>query len=99
MIWLNFTLNDRDYRVTLDKLSIAEAREVKKFTGVTLNSLVLAGAGQVDGDVFAAIVYLAKRRAGEEIDWAEIDQIDVVDLAKSMTVTTDEEPQAEAATT
>lgn len=99
MIWLNFTLNGHDYyAVTLDKLSIAEAREVKKFTGVTLHSLVMASAGQVDGDVLAAVVYLAKRRAGEEIDWSEIDRIDVVELAENMSVTTGEEPQADPVT-
>lgn len=84
MVWLKFQLGDRDYRVTLDRLSIAEAREVKRYTGVTLNALVMVSAGQVDGDVLAAVVFLAKRRAGEEIDWSEIDQIDVVTLMSGM---------------
>ena len=95
MIWLKFTLCDRDYRVTLDRLSIAEAREVKKFTGVTLTSLMLAASGQVDGDVLAAVVFLAKRRAGEEVDWAEIDGIDVVALIGAMSVVDEPEDAPE----
>lgn len=99
MIWMHFTLGDREYAVTLDRLSIAEAREVKKFTGVTLHSLALAGAGQVDGDVLAAVVYLAKRRAGEEVDWSEIDQVDVFDLANTIRITTDEDEKPPAGPT
>lgn len=95
MIWLKFAVNGRDYAVTLDRLSIAEAREVKRFTGVTLHALMLAGSGQVDGDVLAAVVFLAKRRAGEEIDWAEIDQIDVLTLVETMTIASDTPDSAE----
>lgn len=100
MTWMTFSLNGRDYKVTLDRLSIAEAREVKRYTGVTLTTLMLASSGHVDGDVLAAIVYLAKRRAGEDIDWAEIDQIDVVELLGSMAASADEpgqDGQADAA--
>lgn len=98
MNWLTFSLDEHDYRLTLDRLSIAEAREVKRYTGVTLNALVMVSAGQVDGDVLAAVVFLAQRRAGEEVDWAQIDQVDVIDLMGSMSFVADD-PDQEPATT
>ena len=95
--WLTFTLDGCEYKVTLDRLSIAEAREIKRYTGVTLGTLAMLAAGVVDADAVAALVSLAKRRAGEDIDWAEIDQIDVVALLKTMSVSDDEADTPEPA--
>lgn len=97
--WLKFSALGRDYEVTLDRLSIAEAREIKRYTGVTLTALMMASSGHVDGDTLAAMVSLAQRRAGEEVDWSAIDELDIVELMGTISVTTDDpQPQAQPAT-
>lgn len=87
---MKFDLDGKTYEFTGDRLSIGEAREVKRHLGVTLAQFDLdlklweRGIGIPDGDTFAGVVWIAMRRAGEEPDLAVIDRIDIGQLGESV---------------
>lgn len=71
------------YRVT-----IGEARTIKRCTGLTLADwrLGLLTWGREDPDVLAGLVYLLRSRAGETVDWYELEQINAQDVVDGLTV-------------
>jgi hypothetical protein len=91
-----FTLDGTDYPfdpAALFDLTIGEARSIKAHTGLTLTDwhqgLALSYRG--DPDVLAGIVWLVRRRAGEVVDWAEIDRISTESLLGSVIDVDDEQ--------
>lgn len=91
---MKFSLDGRDYSISLDRLSVAEARAIKTYTGVSISALQQLSFGVLDVDVLAAVVFLAKRRAGEDVDWAAIDEIDVLSLLETFADDSPAEPPA-----
>lgn len=78
---MKFSLDGRSYEVAID-LSIGEARAVKRHTGLSVTQLL--SLPMSDADVAAALVWVAKRRAGEEITWDDVDQLDLITLVASI---------------
>lgn len=80
---MRFTYNDKKYDFDVESLTVAEGREVKKFTGLTLNQWQKA-LEEVDADAMAALVYTAVRRGGGVIEWSDLDSMNLVDFANSI---------------
>lgn len=86
---MKLTLGGVEYHsdlMALYRVSINEARIIKRQTGMTLADwrFSLVTYFREDPDMLAALVWLLKRRAGEVADWDEIDRIgaqDVIDGA------------------
>jgi hypothetical protein len=57
-----------------DDLSTRELRDVKKHTGMGLRGFA-EGLNDMDPDSITAIVYLAKKRAGEALTWDSLDEL------------------------
>ena len=86
---MKLTLGDKTYVSDLRPLkepSIGEARAIKRATGLTIAGWNegLENLGQLDPDVLAGLVFLLRRRAGETVDWAEIDAVPLADLAAGL---------------
>jgi len=80
-----FSVDDTNYTFDVDDLTLDEAEQVKARTGLSLWDF---GAGIVQGDPSAikALIVLAKKRAGERVDWTspEIGNLRVAPVAKSI---------------
>lgn len=87
---VKFDLDGKAYEFSGDKLSIGEAREIKRQLNVSLSQFDLdlklweRGIGMPDGDTLAGVVWIAMRRAGEEPDLMVIDRIDIGALGESI---------------
>lgn len=77
---MRFTLNDVVYDIDLDDLTTAEAELVEKHTGLGLWAF---GDGITKGHPGAvrAVIYLARRRAGEALRWQDLDNVKIVRIA------------------
>ena len=64
-------------------LSLAEAMLVKTCTGLTAGRF-LQGLGEMDGAALAAMVLLAKMRAGEDTTWSDLASMDLIKLIESI---------------
>ena len=92
---LTFTLNGVEYTVDINKLSLREAFELKDRTGLSITEYTSGVLTMSDPYALGFLVYLAKRRAGEAVDWDELD-FDLIELAGELLSARTEEP-AEAA--
>lgn len=81
---LRFDLDGATYRFDQARLSIAEARLVKRHTGWGY-ALWDSQIQLLDPDAIAALVLLAKRRAGEDVAWGDLDEVDLAALVKTLT--------------
>lgn len=84
-----FRVDDTDYDFdpeSLYDLTIGEARAIKAQTGLTVTDwrLGLVTSYRQDPDVLAGIVWVVRRRAGETVDWADIDRISTTELLESV---------------
>lgn len=72
---MKFRLNGDTYEIPdPDGMSTKELREVKQNAGVGLRGL-MQGLQEMDPDCVIAIIYVAKRRAGEKVSWSDFDDI------------------------
>ncbi len=80
---MKFRVGNTDYDFDLDHLTMDEGELVDELTGY---SVVEFGTAVQESRVKAmrAMVYLAKRRNGEEVDWAALGTIDLMELAMSI---------------
>lgn len=80
---IKFRVDDTLYEFDETRLLSAEAMYVKKNTGLTLleflNGIQLGEPGALTG-----MVYIAKRRVGEYVKWAELDELDLMELLGSI---------------
>ena len=86
---MKLTLGDKTYESDLGPLkepSIGEARAIKRQTGLTITDWAegLENLGRLDPDVLAGLVFLLRKRAGEPVDWAEIDSLSLADFAAGL---------------
>lgn len=81
---MRFTLDEREYEISLDDLTTEEAELVEKHTGLGIWAF---GRGIANGHPAAvhAVVFLAKRQAGEAIRWQDLDKIRIVPIAVQLT--------------
>lgn len=62
-----------------DTLLVSEARELKKYTGMGLAAFA-TGMKEGDVDAMVFVLYLARRRAGEAVQWREFDSMNIADM-------------------
>jgi hypothetical protein len=68
-----------EYEWDSDRLLVAEARELKVLTGFTPPRW-MAALDEQDPDAMAALIYLAKKRAGESLRFSDLDTLDYHDF-------------------
>lgn len=99
VVRIRLILDGREHVVDYDELTrvtIGELRTIKRETGMTLPALHArllglkdSGPGDDNIDLYAAMVYLVLCRAGEQVSWADVERIPLVDLAAGLTVEAD----------
>ncbi len=60
------------YTMRPSELSAADGAKVRAATGMSLRSILAAAQTDPDLDVIAAVVWLARRQAGENVGFAEV---------------------------
>lgn len=88
---MKLTLNGTEYQSKLFALlnpSIGEARIIKRHTGMSISEwrLGLMTLHREDPDVLAGLVFILKHRAGEQVDWSELEQLSSQELNEAITV-------------
>lgn len=86
---MKLTLNGQEYQApvfSLLNVSVGEARTIKRQTGMTISDwrLGLLTIERQDPDVLAAVVFILRHRAGEDVDWADVDKLSTMELARSV---------------
>lgn len=76
---LKLTVEGAVYEFDGDRLLLAEARELKTYTGLTPPKWA-AGIDEQDPDAIAFLIYLAKKRSGESLRYSDLDTIDYADI-------------------
>lgn len=72
-------IGDKEYEFEDDKLLVKDARLIKKLTGMGLKSFS-EGIKDGDPDALCAMVFLAKRKAGEAVQWKDLDELDLATI-------------------
>lgn len=86
---MKLTLGGSEYRsgiLDLYRLTLGEARVIKRNTGLTLSDwrLGLITWGREDPDVLAGLLYVLKIRAGEHVLWADLDTVNAQDIVNGL---------------
>ncbi|MFB7595761.1 hypothetical protein [Streptomyces sp. NPDC056160] len=76
---VKLTVEGTEYEYDGDRLLVAEARELKTYTGFTPPKW-LAALDDQDPDALAFMIYLAKKRAGESLRFSDLDTLDYADF-------------------
>lgn len=77
---IKFELGGTTYEYDDTTMAVKEARLIKKHTGMGLRSWAL-GLQDMDVDALVAMVFLAKRRAGEALRWEDLDNLNINDIS------------------
>lgn len=93
---MKFKLEGVEYEFDETKLLVREARELKHYTGMGLKSFG-AGLQEGDADALVGMFYLAKRRAGEAVKWADFDELNLAALDMSEVQEPDAVPKVDEA--
>lgn len=88
---IKFELGGNVYEYDDTTMTVKEARLIKQHTSMGLRSWAL-GLQDMDVDALVAMVFIAKRRAGEAIRWQDLDNININDIS----ITEDEVVDSEA---
>ncbi|MFF9097561.1 hypothetical protein ACF1AX_31120 [Streptomyces sp. NPDC014802] len=88
---IKLTVEGTEYEWDSDRLLVAEARELKVHTGLTPPRW-LAAIDEGDPDALAGLIYLAKKRAGENLRFSDLDTLDYHDVDLEVEDPADEEP-------
>lgn len=92
---IKLTVEGVVYEFDGDHLLLAEARELKTFTGMSVPKWS-RGIDEGDVDAIQALIYLAKKRAGETLRFSDLETIDFADIdLEPMDDEQDETGQAE----
>lgn len=76
---MRFEIEGKEYEWDNERLTVGEARFLKEKTGMGIlqwNNGLLAR----DGDAEAALIYFAKRRAGEAVRWQDLEDLNLLTL-------------------
>lgn len=78
---VQFQYNGKKYSFDLnDELPVSEARLIKQHTGMTITEF-FSGVEKGDVDSIVGVVFLAVRRAGDPIEWSDLDDMDLMKMA------------------
>lgn len=92
---ITFQVDGTDYQFDETRLLSVEAIAVKKYTELSVLEF-FQGCMAGDGAALTALVFLAKKRAGEDVTWQGLlDSLDVMALILSLTVGANTEPATE----
>lgn len=81
------------YEFDNERLLLAEAREMKTLTGLTPPRWSVA-LDEGDADAVAALIFMAKKRAGETLRFSDLDTLDYADIEMEF-IGEDEEQEGE----
>lgn len=76
---MKFKIDDKVYEFDESRLLVREARELKHYTGMGLKQFG-EGLQGGDADAIVGMLYLARRRAGEAVQWSDFDEYNIADL-------------------
>ncbi|MBY8342017.1 hypothetical protein LXH13_06130 [Streptomyces spinosirectus] len=79
MAVIKVTVEGTEYEWDSDRLLVAEARELKTYTGFTPPRW-LAALDESDPDAIAALIFMSKKRAGETLRFSDLDTLDYADI-------------------
>lgn len=82
------------YEFDQGSMPVGEARLIKERTGMGFAAWA-AGVSDMDPDAIVALVFLAKKRAGEAPRWSQFDDLDIlkdVDMDYTQDSLTEDEP-------
>jgi hypothetical protein len=92
---ITFKVDGTEYQFDENRMLSVEAIAVKKYTGLAILDF-FQGCMSGDGEALTALVFLAKKRAGEDVTWQGLlDSLDVMALLMSLIAKPDEEPAEE----
>lgn len=80
---LKFEVEGTPYELDLDFFPVRDAVMLKKTCKLTMGQIVL-GLEEGDGEAIAAVVYLAKRRAGEVVRWEDMQNMNLIPVMESL---------------
>lgn len=97
---MKLTLEGTTYEspiLALFKMSIGEARTIKRNTGLTILGWQegLKAMDQIDPDICIGLIYLLRSRAGETVDWDALDELPVADVLGGFDFTLNEEDKSD----
>jgi hypothetical protein len=91
---ITFKVDGTEYQFDETRLLSVEAVAVKKYTGLAILDF-FQGCMSGDGEALTALVFLAKKRAGEDVTWQGLlDTLDVMALLMSLIAEADEPDEA-----
>ena len=73
---MKLIVQGKDYEFDENRLTVAEARIIKKYAGLGIAELS-DGLEKGDPDAICAFIFLAKKRAGEACRWHDLDDLDL----------------------
>ncbi|WP_435643876.1 hypothetical protein ACR9VJ_26475 [Streptomyces sp. H49] len=76
---IKLTVQGTVYEFDGDHLLLAEAREIKTHAKMSVPKW-MAGIDEGDPDALQALIYLAKKRAGESLRFSDLDTLDYADI-------------------
>lgn len=76
---IKLTVEGVVYEYDGDRLLLAEARELKAYTGFTPGKWGV-GIDEGDPDALAFLIYLSKKRAGETLRFSDLDTLNYADI-------------------
>ena len=76
---IKLTVEGTVYEFDGDHLLLAEAREIKTYTGMSVPKWSV-GIDEGDPDALQSLIYLAKKRAGETLRYSDLDTLDYADI-------------------
>lgn len=100
---MKITVEGTAYDYDPSRLGMREGMELERVTGMSFDE-IQRGLGTMRPAAVGALIYLLKRRAGEEVDWSTLDfdilsiQVEDDPEPPGPTEAADERPQDSAAT-
>jgi 2-hydroxychromene-2-carboxylate isomerase len=80
---MKFSVDGVKYEFDMDSLTLDEGEVIEDYAGMTLEEFMRAlEATKVRA--IRAMVLIAKRRAGEQVEWADLGALDLMSLAMSI---------------
>lgn len=81
---LRFDYKGKTYGLDLDdQLPVSEARLIKQYTGMSVTEF-MEGFQKADVDAICGVVLLGVRRGGGDVEWSDLDELDLIGLMQSM---------------
>ncbi len=81
---MKFTINGTQYDVELDTLTLDEGEILEDYAKCAGLQDFVTALQQTRVRAIRALVLIAKRRAGETVEWADLGSLDLMDLAVSI---------------